>query len=293
MKTKKIGLTLILLGLALFLSPLTQGIVMEWGQKSRLQGYRSQTNPSDEKLTRRLLEDAKNYNDRVDESANAIVDPFSAKGYTTANPLESLDPEEPFAMIVIPKLEEELPVYLGATKGNLTKGAAQIEGTSLPVGGIDTRTVIAAHRGWRGVSYFRNIDALEPGDEIYIDLLGERLEYRVTDQVVIDPADNEKLAVEQGKDTLTLLTCHPYRVGTHRLLVNATRELKEPVLEEEPVETETRPVPEVQESKGSIFEIFSAFSPQRQRVLLLVGAGWLLFLWLAFRWVRLISGRKK
>ena len=116
------------------------------------------------------------------------------------------------------------PIYLDATYDHLDWGVAQVEGTSLPLGGMSTRSVIAGHRGWWGDLMFYNVDKLEVGDEILIDGRTGLLEYRVTGTDIISPSDWESILPVPGKDMVTLLTCHPKRPPRpKRLLINAER----------------------------------------------------------------------
>ena len=132
--------------------------------------------------------------------------------------------EEVFGVISVPALEVELPLYLGANSGNMAKGAAVLGQTSIPIGGENTNAVIAGHRGWNGADYFRHVDRLQPGDEIFITNLWETLRYQVTGIGIIAPNDVEAIHIRDGKDMLTLLTCHPYASGgRYRYLVFCER----------------------------------------------------------------------
>ena len=116
-------------------------------------------------------------------------------------------------VISIPKMDVELPIFLGATYDNMAKGAVHLSQTSLPIGGMDTNCVIAAHQGWYSAPYFRYIELLEVGDELYITNLWETLTYEVTSIKVIEPNDIDEILIQPGRDMLTLLTCHPYASG--------------------------------------------------------------------------------
>ena len=116
-------------------------------------------------------------------------------------------------VISIPKMDVELPIYLGATYDNMAAGAVHLSQTSLPIGGPDTNCVIAAHRGWYGAPYFRYIDLLEVGDEVYVTNLWETLTYKVSEIKVIEPNDIDEILIQPGRELLTLLTCHPYASG--------------------------------------------------------------------------------
>lgn len=127
----------------------------------------------------------------------------------------------------IPRMEVELPVYLGATKENMKKGAALLGNTSMPLGGENTNTVIAAHRGGGSTPMFRNIQLLQEGDKIQITTPFETLIYRVAEIEVILPNETNKVMIQQGRDLLTLVTCHPYTKNTHRYVVIAERSMEE------------------------------------------------------------------
>ena len=137
---------------------------------------------------------------------------------------------EIFAVITIPALELELPIYLGATYGHMASGAALLSQTSIPMGGKNTNAVIAGHRGWRGASYFRYIDKLQPGDEVVITNLWEELHYEVSEIRIIQPNEVEQILIQPGRELITLLTCHPYASGgRQRYLVICERIPYEPI----------------------------------------------------------------
>lgn len=131
---------------------------------------------------------------------------------------------EVFGVISIPKLDLEMPIFLGATDANMAFGAAVLSQTSVPIGGENTNSVIAGHRGYNGASYFRYIPDLQIGDEVMITNLWETLTYRVTETKIIAPNEVNEILIQEGKDMLTLLTCHPYASGgKQRYLVYCER----------------------------------------------------------------------
>lgn len=133
-------------------------------------------------------------------------------------------PDDTFGVISIPKLDLEMPLYLGATDENMTKGAAVLSGTSVPIGGSNTNAVIAGHRGWGGAAYFRYITELSIGDEVVITNLWEHLRYRVVGTKIIEPHEIENILIQPERDIVTLLTCHPYASGgKQRYLVYCQR----------------------------------------------------------------------
>ncbi|MCL2563344.1 MAG: class C sortase [Oscillospiraceae bacterium] len=131
--------------------------------------------------------------------------------------------EEMIGFITIPRMDIELPIYLGANDENMRRGAAHLTQTSLPVGGINTNTVIAAHRGFSGAAMFRDIEQLEIGDEIFITNFYETLRYAVVETRVILPNEVRTVLIQSGRDLVTLTTCHPYRHNSQRYLVFAER----------------------------------------------------------------------
>ena len=121
--------------------------------------------------------------------------------------------DEIIGVLKIPAMELTMPVYLGASDVHLTAGAAVLGNTSAPIGGANTNSVIAGHRGWKGADYFRHIDRLQVGDTVTLTNLWETLIYTVTDIQIIQPHEIEKIKIQQGRDLLTLVTCHPYASG--------------------------------------------------------------------------------
>ena len=171
-----------------------------------------------------VTDDLIDYNKKVIKGDSNIIDPFDNEDYVGAYDIKGIDKDEVFAYLIIPKLDMKKPIYLDATFDHLDWGVAQVEGTSLPLGGMSTRSVIAGHRGWWGYLMLYNVDKLEVGDEIFIDGRTGLLEYRVTGTDIISPSDWESILPVAGKDMVTLLTCHPKRPPRpKRLLINAER----------------------------------------------------------------------
>lgn len=136
---------------------------------------------------------------------------------------EVIQEGDSFAAIEIPKLQLDIPIYLGATENELSKGIGQVDGSSLPVGGKSTHTVLAGHRGMGTKAMFRNLDDLMPEDMFYIHTLEGRLKYKVYDVEVILPHETDNLRIREGEDLASLITCHPYRANSHRLVVHGER----------------------------------------------------------------------
>ena len=125
--------------------------------------------------------------------------------------------------IEIPKIGVSLPIYHYTTDEVLAKGVGHMESSSLPVGGDSTHCILTGHRGLPGSKLFTDLDQLEIGDIFYIYVFGEILAYEVTEIQVVEPEDVDSLKTVQGEDLCTLVTCTPYGINSHRLLVTGTR----------------------------------------------------------------------
>ena len=121
--------------------------------------------------------------------------------------------DEIIGVLEIPAMDLTIPVYLGASDAHLAAGAAVLGNTSAPIGGDNTNSVIAGHRGWKGADYFRHIDRLQVGDTVTLTNLWETLTYTVADIQIIQPHEVDKIKIQSDRDLLTLLTCHPYASG--------------------------------------------------------------------------------
>ena len=121
--------------------------------------------------------------------------------------------DEIMGVLEIPAMELTMPVYLGASDAHLAAGAAVLGNTSAPIGGDNTNSVIAGHRGWKGADYFRHIDRLQVGDTVTLTNLWETLTYTVVDIQVIQPHEVDKIKIQPSRDLLTLISCHPYASG--------------------------------------------------------------------------------
>ena len=153
--------------------------------------------------------------------------------------LKLLNPKEDGVMgyIKIPKIDVEIPIYHGTSNKVLQKGVGHFENSSLPVGGESTHSILSAHRGLPSSRLFTDLDQLEEGDMFYIYVLDKVLAYRVDQIKVVEPSNIENLKIVDNEDYITLVTCTPYAINTHRLLVRGTRvEYNEQVLKNIPIE---------------------------------------------------------
>lgn len=127
------------------------------------------------------------------------------------------------AYVQIPKISVQLPVYHGTNNDSLDRGIGHLLGSSLPVGGSSTHTILTAHSGMASQKMFSDLPQLEVGDVFYLKVLGETLAYQVDQIHTVLPHDTTYLGIEQGEDLCTLVTCTPFGVNTHRLLVRGER----------------------------------------------------------------------
>ncbi|MDD5953410.1 MAG: class C sortase [Oscillospiraceae bacterium] len=137
--------------------------------------------------------------------------------------LDMLSWDEIMAYIRIPAIQVELPIYHGTDAKTLEKGVGHLENTSIPVGGLGSHAVLSAHCGLPTAVLFTNLEKLIVGDVFYIDVLNMTLAYEVYDIEVVEPTDSSSLYPKAGEDLVTLVTCTPYGVNSHRLLVHAKR----------------------------------------------------------------------
>ena len=219
-KSKIIGYILILLGLLTLAFPFSRRIYSNIENKSQIEKVIKAQ--KEDKQFDQIEKKAQEYNEIVKNSDISMVDPFTSKNLGSVNILENQD--DIFAYLQIPKLDKNIPIYLNASYNHLAWGLGQVSGTSVPIGGESTRSVLAGHRGWWGDTMLLYADDLVKGDMIYVKRSDKVLKYSVCSKEVIGPYDWEKLKVIEGEDIITLLTCHPFIwPRPNRLLINAKR----------------------------------------------------------------------
>lgn len=160
-----------------------------------------------------LLADLQTYNRRIYNEKQSDLTDLEACEKPAADLTAYGIEDEIIGVLEIPAMELTMPVYLGASNAHLAAGAAVLGNTSAPIGGDSTNCVIAGHRGWKGADYFRHIDRLQVGDTVKLTNLWETLTYTVSDIQIIQPHEVDMIKIQQGRDLLTLLTCHPYASG--------------------------------------------------------------------------------
>ncbi len=227
-------LIMFLAGLCLALYPTVQGFVVDHSIAGTAQDFLSQFGPepteglalippsetevqdgetAEQRQYQTLWDEMVAYNTSIFENAQAGLTDHTAYQTPSFYLREYGLDSEIFGVITIPKLDLEMPIFLGATDYHTANGAAVLSQTSIPIGGINTNAVIAGHRGYNGASYFRYIPDLVVGDKVIITNLWERLTYEVSETKIVDPSDIDAVLIQEGRDLITLLTCHPYASG--------------------------------------------------------------------------------
>lgn len=168
-----------------------------------------------------LWEEAEQYNQEIAEIG--IQWRLSDEEKEACEELLKTDSSNLISYIEIPSISCYLPIYHGTEEAVLQIGIGHITGTSLPVGGESTHCVLSGHRGLPSAKLFTDIDQLVIGDIFYLHTLDRTLEYEVDQISIVEPTDFSKLQIEEGEDYCTLVTCTPYGINTHRLLVRGHR----------------------------------------------------------------------
>ena len=218
-------LLLFAVGAGIFLYPAVSNLLAEKDQKSVIHTYQAKVEELDQEEIDKAWKEAEEYNENL--AGDPVHDPFiMGSGYVLPDNYEevlNLNGDGVMGYVEIPKIDVYLPIYHGTSEETLKKGAGHLEMTALPIGGKNRHPVISAHRGLPSAELFTRLDEMEVGDEFYIHVLDETLAYEVDQIEVIKPEELSLLQPEEDKDLATLLTCTPYAVNTHRLLVRGTR----------------------------------------------------------------------
>jgi len=213
-----------LLGLSIFIYPTLSDYLVRRIVIQEADAYEKHIAQLNEEEIERMWKEARAYNDSL--NGNPVPDPFipGSGRVLPENYLSVLDMGDGImGYVEIPDIRVYLPIYHGASEAVLDKGAGHIEQTTLPIGGIGNLSVITAHTGLPKAEMFNRLVELKDGDIFLIHVLDETLTYKVDDIKVILPEEIENLLPVEGEDYVTLVTCTPYGVNSHRLLVRGTR----------------------------------------------------------------------
>lgn len=218
-------IVIFLAGIGMLSYPLISSVINNIAARQQADFYVEMTKEADTSEIDAMFEKAQSYNDSLHKVI--LTDPFDAESYGQIGEgyTESLDIDGNglIGYVDIPKINVYLPIYHGTSLEILQKGAGHLEQTSLPIGGKGSHSVISAHSAFPGETFFDYLTDMEIGDEFYIHVLDRTLKYVVDDINVVLPEDVSKLYIDEDKDYVTLLTCTPYSVNTHRLLVRGVR----------------------------------------------------------------------
>lgn len=235
LSTKIIGAVLLVAGMAFLLYPSIGNIISYFQQKSVVAEYEQQVAKLTQEELRVQKDLAVEYNKNLGQVT--LHDPFenaseptdeteSAQQEQTIDQyyeMLSISNESIMGYIKIPEITLTCPIYHDATEAQLQKGVGHLKGTSLPVGGEGSHCVLTGHTGVPGNMLFTDLDKLEVGDKFYLHILDEVLAYKIDRIKIVEPSDTTDLQIDPNKDLCTLVTCTPYGINSHRLLVRGVR----------------------------------------------------------------------
>lgn len=221
------ALGILLAGVGILLYPLISNYLYEQNQQQLAAYYENLAGQLPEEEKSEELEAVQDYNADLVSGGVLLTDPFDANQLDpSVQPyadLLNLQGDGAMGTLEIPAIGLNLVIYHGTTEEVLQKGVGHLQGTSLPVGGIGTHAVLSAHTGLPDKELFTDLDQMVIGDVFYIHVLGETLAYQVDQILVVEPSNTQDLKINAGEDYVTLVTCTPYGINSHRLLVRGTR----------------------------------------------------------------------
>lgn len=212
---------IIVIGIGLLVYPSLADYWNSFHQSQAIMDYQERVTDLDTSQYEKIVADAAAYNQQF--SKTGIKWQMSDEERAEYNQQLSIDDTGNMGYITIPKINVTLPIYHGTTEEVLQTSIGHLEGTSLPVGGASTHSVLSGHRGLPSAKLFSDLDKLKVGDRWTVSILNETYTYEVDQIRIVLPKDLSNIQIEEGKDYQTLLTCTPYGVNTHRLLVRGHR----------------------------------------------------------------------
>ena len=226
MKKKEwLSKVLFLIGFLLLCYPVVSGVIQRQHQKNAVATYQNSVKKESEDKIANMLEKAKEYNTMLFQTRGAVVDNLNTSILSDKSYNELLNQSDKGIMgsIEIPKIDVDLPIYHGTSDEVLSIGVGHQQGSSLPVGGESTRCVLTGHRGLPGSKLFTRLDEVSEGDLFFIKVLKTTMAYKVTKVEVVEPDDASVFEISSDKDEVSLVTCTPYGLNTHRLIVTGER----------------------------------------------------------------------
>ncbi len=220
-----IGIVIFCVGLGTLLYPHITHLLFDMEAEKTIDAFDEtyyHTNKNSVKV-QELYEALQKYNRELYETGQSkLKDPFSYEQQGFDLQPYGID-DNMIGYLHIPRMDLKIPIYLGASEANMLKGATLLTYTSMPIGGENTNAVIAAHRNYYKAKMFHDIEEIELQDKLYVYNFKEKLTYQVESTEVIDPSGIDKVLIQSGDDRLTLFTCHPLDVYSHRYVVYAKR----------------------------------------------------------------------
>ena len=225
---KFFSILIIICGILLASYPWISNYVNERAADGEINVYEENVQNMDEEKLKEYLLDAQEYNAALLDTRIALIDPFDAefnKLYkdTPYSNLLNYDSQGIMGFLEIPAIKVKLPIYHGTSPAVLQKGVGHLEGSSLPVGGESTHSILTGHTGLNKAKLFTDLTSVQKGDMFFVSVLGRKMADVVDNINVVLPDDTSRLQVVEGKDYVTLITCTPYGVNDHRLLVRGVR----------------------------------------------------------------------
>ena len=215
---------LFLVGLAVAAYPFVCNAFYQMRANEQIDAYTQTVSKGDAEAYKKAFEEARAYNEAL--VGQTVPDVFAIREGTVDKEYESMlnvNGDQMMGLVEIPVIDVRLPIYHYSTEETLLKGCGHIFGSSLPVGGESSHAVLTAHRGLPTAELFSELDKVQKGDKFFLKILDQTLAYEVDHIEVVAPTDTRSLAIERGKDYVTLVTCTPYGVNTDRLLVRGHR----------------------------------------------------------------------
>lgn len=206
-------------GLCLTLYPFVSNLIAQSHASQAIAAYDEQVAEMDQEQIDAAKEAVRKYNEQL----NAAVEASAMQGEDGISYLDLVDVGESIGFIEIPKIDVYLPIYSGTGEDVLQKGIGHLAESSYPIGGTSTHSVLTGHRGLPSAVLFTDLDKLEEGDVFYLHVLDEVLAYKVDQIKVVLPEETQDIGIVEGKDYCTLVTCTPYAINTHRMLVRGVR----------------------------------------------------------------------
>lgn len=227
MKQKVIPILIVIAGFLLLAYPFLSNYLFEKSAGSTVESYQEKTDMMDQKIKEKVLDEARGYNENLLRSSIQLTDPFKTKkinGETVFyNNILNVDRSEIMGYVKIPCISVDLPIYHGTSAEVLERGIGHLAASSFPIGGESTHAVLTGHTGLSSAKLFTDLTEMKKGDLFFIHVLDKKLAYRVDRIIVVKPDDTRNLQIIDGEDHVTLLTCTPYGVNDHRLLVRGKR----------------------------------------------------------------------